>query len=180
MPSPCFDAPEIGLARINLSEFVTGLADETAAEFGVSWRGSPCAPATLAGITAEFRTAVMTGLPVRVSSLFCNSTIYIRPEDNVAFRFVHDSRHYFLQAGFETESELLVASCHLSRLQLAGFGPDSIEFRLLYADTVGQVVFLAETGQFMINQLRFALRCVDGPLQDAIAAEIDCLRAEAS
>jgi hypothetical protein len=168
---PCFDAPEISLARINLSSFIEKLAAETAEELGVGWRASPCAPSSLAELTAEFRSCQFSGLPVRISSLYCDSTIYVSPATNQAFRFVHDSRHVFLQAGFETEPELLVASCHLARLKRAGFGPDSIEFRLLYADTVGQTLFLAETGRFVADQQRFALRCLNLPLAAAIAAE---------
>jgi hypothetical protein len=171
MPHPCFNASEIQLARVRLSRFIMGLAEETATELGVTWRASPCAPRSLADVTREFRTAMLSGLPVRISSMHCQNTIYVRPEGNVAFRFVHDSRHFFLQAGFDTEPEMLVASCHLARLKRAGFGPESVEFRMLYADTLGQTLFLAETGQYVINQLRFALRCVGGSLQAAIAAE---------
>lgn len=167
----CFDAPEIGLARINLTDFVQDLAAETATEFGFGWRASTCSPDTLDEVTAEFRSSQITGLPVRVSSLYCDRTIYVAPADNIAYRFVHDSRHVFLQAGFDKESELLVASCHLARLRRAGFGPDSIEHRLMYADTVGQVLYLDETGEYVINQLRFALRCLDRPLQLAIEEE---------
>lgn len=180
MTSTCFNAPEIQLARINLTNWVNDLADETARELGVTWRGSYCAPITLDGIVEEFRAAMLTGLPVRISNRHCDHTIYVRPEDNVAFRFVHDSRHYFLRAGFSTEAELLVVSCHLARLQAAGFGPDTIEHRLLYADTVGQVLFLAETGEFVADQVRFAQRCLEGSVQDAIAAEADAQLREAS
>lgn len=174
------DAPETQLARINLTKWINDLAGETAAELGVTWRGSPCAPSSLAEVVEEFRAGMLTGLPVRISNRFCNNTIYVTPEDNVAFRFVHDSRHFFLRAGFETESELLVASCHLARLQRAGYSPDSIEHRLLYADTVGQVLFLAETGQFVDNQMRFALRCLTNTLHDAISAETLAQTREAS
>ena len=174
------DAPEIQLARINLTKWINDLAEETADELGVTWRGSPCAPSSLAEVVEEFRAGMLTGLPVRISNRFSDNTIYVGPEDNGAFRFVHDSRHYFLRAGFEPESELLVASCHLARLQRAGYSPDSIEYRLLYADTVGQVLFLAETGQFVDNQLRYALRCLTNVLQDAISAEAGMQTREAS
>lgn len=174
------DTAEIQLARINLTEWINDLADETATELGVTWRGSSSAPSTLGEVVEEFRAGMLTGLPVRISNRFCENTIYVKPRDNVAFRFVHDSRHYFLRAGFETEPELLVASCHLARLQRAGFGQESIEYRLLFADTVGQTLFLAETGRFVVDQLRFALRCLTSPLQEAIAAEATDQMVEAS
>ena len=160
---------EIERARANLSIWIRDLAEETAAEFGVRWRGARIAPQTLEAVVAEFRAAMLTGLPVRVSNRFCEQTIYQEPDDNVAFRFVHDSRHYFLKAGFETEPELLVASCHLARLRRAGYPYGSIEYRLLEADTIGQALFVARTGRFVSNQRRFALRCLTGLIDEAIA-----------
>ena len=162
---------EIEQARGNLSRWVAELAHETADELGVRWRGARIAPQTLDGVVAEFRAAMLTDLPVRVSDRFCEETIYLSPADNVAFRFVHDSRHYFLRAGFETEPELLVASCHLARLRRAGYPSDSIEHRLLEADTIGQALFVARTGRFVSNQLRFGLRCLSRSLDEAIAEE---------
>ena len=164
-------AAEIEQARGNLSRWVVELAQETAEELGVRWRGARIAPQTLDGVVAEFRAAMLTDLPVRVSNRFCEQTIYLTRADNVAFRFVHDSRHYFLRAGFETEPELLVASCHLARLRRAGYPPGSIEHRLLEADTIGQALFVARTGRFVSNQLRFGLRCLSRSLAEAITEE---------
>ena len=162
---------EINQARENLSRWIMELADETAEELGVRWRGARIAPQTLDGVVAEFRAAMLTDLPVRVSNRFCEQTIYLSPAYKVAFRFVHDSRHYFLRAGFETEPELLVASCHLARLRRAGYPPGSIEHRLLEADTIGQALFVAGTGLFVSNQLRFGLRCLSCSLAEAITEE---------
>ena len=162
---------EINQARENLSRWIMELADETAEELGVRWRGARIAPQTLDGVVAEFRAAMLTDLPVRVSNRFCEQTIYLSPAYKVAFRFVHDSRHYFLRAGFETEPELLVASCHLARLRRAGYPPGSIEHRLLEADTIGQALFVAGTGLFVSNQLRFGLRCLSSSLAEAITEE---------
>ena len=163
---------EVEQGRANLSIWIRGLAKETAAELGVRWRGARIAPQTLEAVIAEFRAATLAGLPVRVSNRFCEQTIYLEPDDNVAFRFVHDSRHYFLRAGFETEPELLVASCHLARLRWAGYPPGSIEYRLLEADTIGQALFVARTGHFVSNQRRFALRCLTTTFDEAITDEV--------
>lgn len=163
---------EIEQARGNLSRWIVELAHETADELGVRWRGARIAPQTLDEVVDEFRAAMLTDLPVRVSDRFCEQTIYLTPADNVAFRFVHDSRHYFLRAGFETEPELLVASCHLARLRRAGYPPGSVEHRLLEADTIGQALFVARTGRFVSNQLRFGLRCLSRSLDEAIAEEV--------
>ena len=163
---------EVEQARANLSIWIRGLAKETAAELGVRWRGARIAPQTLEAVIAEFRAATLAGLPVRVSNRFCEQTIYLETDDNVAFRFVHDSRHYFLRAGFETEPELLVASCHLARLRWAGYPPGSIEYRLLEADAIGQTLFVARTGRFVSNQRRFALRCLTSTFDEAISDEV--------
>lgn len=163
---------EIEQARANLSIWIRDLAQETAEELGVRWRGARIAPQTLEAVVAEFRAATLTWLPVRVSNRFCEQTIYLEPDDNVAFRFVHDSRHYFLRAGFETEPELLVASYHLARLRRAGYPAVSIEYRLLEADTIGQALFVARTGRFVCNQRRFALRCLTSSFEEAINDEV--------
>ena len=163
---------EVKQGQANLSIWIRDLAKETAAELGVRWRGARIAPQTLEAVIAEFRAAMLTGLPVRVSNRFCVQTIYQEPHDNMAFRFVHDSRHYFLRAGFETEPELLVASCHLARLRRAGYPPGSIEYRLLEADTIGQALFVARTGHFVSNQRRFALRCLTSTFDEAITDEV--------
>ena len=168
---PCFDAPQIALARIKLSWFMRDLAAETAHELGFGWRPSMRAPSTLGELTAEFRACQISGLPLRVSSQHCDQTIYASPADNIAFRFVHDSRHVFLQAGFDLEPELLVAGCHVARLHHAGFTADSIESRLLYADTAGQALFLATTGVYVVDQLRFGLRCLVNGIKEAIDLE---------
>ncbi len=165
------DTAEVDLARLNLAKFVRHEALLATVELGFGWRASTSAPSTLADLTREFRACTISGLPLRVSSLYCDDTIYFNPEDNQAFRFLHDSRHVFLQCGFDLDGELLTASCHLARLRHEGFGPESIEFRLLYADTVGQALFAAEYQSFPTNQLRFALRCVATPLSDAISDE---------
>lgn len=162
---------EVEQARANLSRWILELANETADELGVRWHEARIAPQTLDEVVHEFRAAMLTGLPVRVFNRFCDQTIYLSPADNIAFRFVHDSRHYFLRAGFETEPELLVASCHLSRLQRAGYPTGSIEHRLLEADTIGQTLFVAQTGHFVVNQLRFGLRCLNSSIDEAIAVE---------
>jgi len=171
MQDVCSDAHKIWMSKLMLTAFIVKVAAETTAELGFRWRATDTVPTTLEDLTAEFRSSQITGLPIRVSSLHCTDTIYVDPIYNQAFRFVHDSRHVFLQAGFETEPELLVASCHLARLRHEGYRPETMEFRMLYADTVGQTLFTAETGQFVVNQLRFAVRCLDRPLQQAIKEE---------
>lgn len=171
----CFDAPqrpfELHVARINLTEFIRARAEETKAELGFGWRPSVCVPVSFDAVTQEFRACAFSGLPMRVSSLHCGRIVYLTPEDEHAFRYLHSTRHVRLQAGFDLGGELRVASCHLAQLKRAGFGAGSIEFRLLYADTVGQAIFAAEHRCFPADRLRFALRGLASELPDAIAAE---------
>lgn len=163
--------PRVLQARTNLARWSIEIAAERKREFGFGYRPAFLAPSTLEELRTEVRSCQVTGLPLRVSNRYCYRTIYPGPIANVAFRFVHDLNHVFLDASFDVDGELLVASCHLARLAIDGFGNGTVEARLLFADTVGQTLFLAETGTFVADQLRFALRCLDGPLEVAIKAE---------
>ena len=164
--------PAVRLARQNLGEWALARAQEIQAEFGFGFRPAAIAPTSLDDLRTEFRACQISGLPLRVSDRFCEQTIYPTPHHNVAFRFFHDSRHVFLDAQFTTEDELLVASCHLARLTHDGFGNGTVEYRLLFADTVGQTRFVAEANEFVIDQKRFALRCLTTDLSTAISDEL--------
>lgn len=164
--------PKVGEACQNLGDWVTSVAEETSAEYGFRWRPSVMAPANLGDLRREVRACQISGLPLRVSSQHSDRTIYQTPLINMAFRFVHDTRHVHLDAEFDTDGELLVASCHLARLKHDGFDNGTIESRLMLADTVGQTVFAARTGGFPVDQRRFVLRCLTTDLNSAIDDEI--------
>jgi hypothetical protein len=163
---------EVLHAQADLSDFVRSEPAQTAAELGFGWRPAELAPSGLDELTAEFRACHLSGLPIRVYRHASDDTVYDRPETNWAFRFLHDSRHVWIGADFSIAAELDVASCHLARAKASGIAPGTLAFNLLLADTVGQTLYAAQTQRFVQHQLRFALDCVTGGLDEAIAREI--------
>lgn len=171
-------ANELMAARLELSRFVVSEAHRTAAELGFGWRPAARAPACLSELQTEFRACHASGLPLRVLRGFSDTTVFDQPTSNWAMRFVHDTRHVWLGADFSTESELAVASCHLSRAKAEGLAPGSLPYALLFADTVGQTLYAARTGRFVVHQLAFALDCVCHDFDSAVSREVVRSRTE--
>jgi hypothetical protein len=160
--------PEIDLARLRLSTFVRGEARRTANELGFGWRPATITPSGPEGLRTELQTCHKTGLPFRVLRDFSHDTIFDGPATNWAMRFWHDTRHVWLGADFGLDDEMLVASCHLARAREEGLGPGTLEYSLLFADTVGQTIYVDRTHSFVIRQLDFALDYLHMGLDAAI------------
>lgn len=161
----------IKLARLNLSAFVQREARRTAEELGFGWRPAQVTPSGLEGLRAELRSCHQTGLPFRVLEDFSEDTIFMGKATNWAFRFVHDTRHVWLNADFSTEAELEVASCHLARAKADGLETGTLEYAFLFADTVGQTLYVEHTHRFVVHQRQFVLDCVRLGLDQAIERE---------
>ncbi len=163
--------PELHMARLKLSAFVCGEAKRTANELGFGWRAAEITPSGLGGLRAEFRACHKIGLPFRVLGAFSQDTVFDGPSTNWAMRFWHDTRHVWLGADFSIEDEMEVASCHLARARAEGLGPDSLEYGLFFADTVGQTLYIERAHRFVTHQLDFALDCVQLGIDEAITRE---------
>jgi len=144
------------IARRNLTSFVTEQAEATARRLGFCWRGSELAPDSFDELQREHRASKLSGLPLRVSSHFCDQAIYDSPIGNHAMRFWHDTAHVRLGLNFTPDDEMELACHHLEALRADGFAADSLEHRLLHADTIGQTLCNVTIGHFPIDQLRFA------------------------
>jgi len=110
-------------------------------------------------------------MPFRVSSANCSSTIYPDVDTNYAFRFVHDSRHVWLDADFSLAGEMVVAERMLTRLSHSGCFSDSLAYRLLEAETLGQALFANVYGRFPTDQMRFAQYCAEVGVDEGIELE---------
>jgi hypothetical protein len=171
-PSTLINSTELKVARSRLSLFVQNEALATAQELGFGWRPAEITPHGLEGLTQEFRTCRVSGLAFRVLADFSDGTIFNSASNNHAMRFWHDTRHVWIGADFSTEAEMAVASCHLARATAEGFGPGSLEYALLHADTLGQTLYVARSHRFVTHQLQFALDCVRLSLDQAIEREM--------
>jgi len=144
------------IARRYLTTFVTEQAEESSRRLGFDWRGSEVAPSNFTDLQREHRSSELSGLPLRVSSRFCDQSIYDSPRGNQAMRFWHDTSHVRLGLNFTPDDEMELGCYHLEALRAEGFAAASLEHRLLHADTIGQTLCKVTIGQFPIDQLRFA------------------------
>lgn len=163
-------------ACTNLSQFMLVQASASAQLAGFGWEGSAAAPETHWGLLRAFVRCQVTGRPLPVSDRDCDRTIYGGRDGNLAFRFWHDVTHVRLARGFDLDSEIAVGNAQLDVLRAAGFPPGTLEYELLHADTVGQTICGAATGDFPADQTCFARLSLASSLELAIRAQ---LRADA-
>ncbi len=155
---------ELVLARRDLATFVRRQAVEAEQRLGFGIRPTPTAPNTYQQLRGAYVTSVDSGVPLPISNLYCEDSIYFAPSDNVAFRFWHDTAHVALGVSFSLEDELELAQWHLEQLERAGLTSDTLPWKVFHADTVGQIQLMGLIGRFPINQLRFVTDCIEfGP-----------------
>ena len=107
-----------------------------------------------------------------VSNLHCSDTIFIEPDDNIAFRFWHDTSHCRLGLTFSLPDEWRLTMRHLAQLEQAGFAPGSDEHELLRLDLLGQIILLGVAGRFPINQGQFTRSCAQLGLDAGVLVEL--------
>ena len=139
---------------------------------GVEWRGVADAPSEFIALKRAYVRSRALDRPLPISSEHCDTSTYIDPHANIAFRYWHDMTHVILDARFDLDGELTVGTAHLDVLRAYGLGVGSIEWELFYADTLGQLLCAAATGQFPLDQLCFARNVIDVGLTEAIRKEL--------
>lgn len=171
---PTAQPPALGqtLTRSNLSLFVRQKADETAEELGFCWIGTQQAPSTFPQLRAAFWHSLQTGEPLPVSNEYCEDTIYLRPSDNVAFRFWHDTSHCIKGLSFQLADEWELALWHLDQLTRSGYGPDTPEHELFRIDALGQIILMGIAGRFPFNQGEFVRTCSELGLDAGVMREL--------
>lgn len=120
-------------------------------------------------VSAAFRSALAGSANERfmkVSSANNTHTIYPNARMNTAFRFWHDVLHSTYGMGFTLKDALIVASLHVAEIKMQ-FGSDSVEARIMDADTAGQSLYESIHKQFPKRQDLFVL---DYVLRGASAA----------
>lgn len=172
MSTPYVTAPGPLGARINLSRFVREQAEHAASELGFGWLGVPDAPSTYPQLRGAFAHSKATAEPLPISNLYCDDTVFVEPEDNVAFRFWHDTSHCRLGLSFALPDEWELTLWHLDRLAAVGLGPETQEYQLLRMDLLGQVILLGLASRFPFNQGEFTRTCAEVGMDAGILAEL--------
>lgn len=115
----------------------------------------PDAPSTYESVRDEYVKRWSPLHPFRVSSLYCENTIYTCPEGNHAFRFWHDVTHVRLGCDFSRMGEYEVAMHHICETARE-YGYKSAATKLMRIDTLGQLNYYHKHGKHVANQLAFA------------------------
>lgn len=146
-------------ARERLTDWACALAEATAFRTGFHWLPLPDAPSTYPELCAAYAHCLSAGTALPVSSEHSGSVIFTSPEANYAWRFVHDVTHVERGLTFSLVDEFDLALVHLRELERRGFTSSSVEYALLKADTLGQVLVNAMVHRFPGDQERFDLEC---------------------
>lgn len=163
---------ELALARRDLATFVRRQAVRTEQRLGFGIRPTTVAPSTYQQLRGAYVTSVDSGVPLPISNLYCDDSIYFALSDNVAFRFWHDTSHVALGVSFALEDELELAQWHLEQLERAGFESESLPWKVFHADMVGQIQLMGLIGRFPGHQLRFVTDCIEFGCEPALLDEI--------
>lgn len=158
--------------EVTATLFVRQQAERTAKEVGFGWIGVAEAPNTYQQLRGAFQRSTLTGEPLPVSNLYCDSSIYLTPDDNIAFRFWHDVHHVTLGCSFRLEDELELALWHLDQAEQAGLVKGSAAHELLTSDLVGQLFLMALIGRFPFTQAAFVEGCQQLGLFGGLLSEI--------
>lgn len=172
LPRLDFTEGELLQARIELTEFVILMADQTAARLGFGWVSRPDAPNTWRDLKAAWTRSLATGEPLPVSDDACDNVILASPEANVAYRFWHDVTHLERDRNFTNQHELDMAVYHLWEAERHGLERGSLPWRLLHADAVGNVLHWAVRREYLIDQRTFILNYLQYGVETALLAEM--------
>jgi hypothetical protein len=172
LPQMFFTEGELFEARLELSQFVELLADQTRARFGFGWEARPDAPNTWAELREAWQHSLATGNALPVFDGANSSAIFTTPEAHLAYRFWHDVTHLERNRNFTNPHELDMASYHLLQAEKHGLERGSLPWRLLHADAVGQVLHWSVIHEFVINQRVFVLNYIQFGVESALLAEM--------
>lgn len=154
-------AKQFEQARINLSAFVLDHSRTLQVFHLVGVAAVDNAPndyASLCAMWDEIQNGATIGQiakPFLVWNGGSDATVYTTPAANYAFRFWHDILHVTKGLRFDTMDEIEIGIMQTKAVQ-AEFGKDSLEAKIMLADTVGQSIYAQmNNGEFPDNQVSY-------------------------
>lgn len=154
-----------------LSDLILSAAATTQGLVGFGWVARPDAPGSYPDLVAAVERSVRTGEPLPVSDENSESVIYVHPDVNLALRYWHDVSHVLRGLDFTPPQELQLAQVHLGVLETGGYDRETLVWRLLHADLVGQVYLSAVGKRFPADQAAFVWRCLEHGPETAVLVE---------
>lgn len=147
-------------ARYNLTRFYTNKAEVLCKVLNIGFEDNTSASEDFTEVVKEWKRVTAQGGTIKVFSGASDLTIFTHKHGNYAFRFWHDYLHYLHNLDFSHHSEILVGYMHVQEVQKE-FGNDSLESKLIRADTIGQTDYNRKYGKFPDNQLEFAKQYIE-------------------
>ena len=167
------EAPEgLRSATEVVSRFIDAMARRMAKVVGFSWVATPTAPSVYPELRAAYEVSKQTRSPLPVSSLYCDTIIYPRRQDNYKLRFWHDTLHVQTGLSFDVADELELGLHHTRIAEREGLRKGSLPWRLLRVDLLGQNYLMAVSKRFPADQRKFTERCIQYGLDEAIEMEL--------
>ena len=167
------EAPEgLRSATEVVSRFIDAMARRMTKVVGFSWVATPTAPSIYPELRAAYELSKQTRSPLPVSSLYCDTVIYPRRQDNYKLRFWHDALHVQTGLSFDVADELELGLHHTRIAEREGLRKRSLPWRLLRVDLLGQNYLMAVAKRFPIDQRKFTERCIQFGLDEAIEMEL--------
>lgn len=142
------------IARAKLSAFLIRKADQVQKQIGFGYVDSDNAPGDFESLLTAYQSSKRTGFALPVWNGCSDNTAYTSRGANYAFRFWHDVLHCVHGLGFTLEAEVTIGLMHVAEVKTY-FGPDSIEAKIMFADTVRQSAYEAIHGKFPDDQYTF-------------------------
>lgn len=146
-----------------LGEYCRDLAWSLERDTSVGYLPSVDAPSTYLDAVSEW----YSGRTYRVSSEFCDGTIYGSAESNQAFRFWHDASHVLNDLSFSEHDEVVMA--RIQARVMYRKTASVLMARLIFCDIAGQVAYVQATGgQYPADQSAFTWTCVTDGIDAAV------------
>lgn len=155
-----YSREQVRRAAIVLSELVRQQANQMRQLTGIDIVSTADAPSTFNELMLAYHRAKLNTGYLPVSNLHCDNTIYTTPGCNVMFRYWHNMLHCMRGCDFSLAGELAVGAAHCA--VVANYlGADSLEHKLMMADTIGQSMHEKITGSFPADQWEFCFNFVN-------------------
>lgn len=168
-----FTPTEPAAAQNRLSDWVMEDANRTERRLLFGWAPTHDAPNRYEDLVAAFWLSHKEGRPLPVSDENTSSVVFGSPDANMAYRYLHDVGHVEMELSFSSSDEYDLARWQMRRFERAGFSSADLEWHLLQADALGQVMYYALTKQYVLDQLQFALDCVRHVLSTGLHLEME-------
>lgn len=147
---------QLNAARKNLSNVIIKIAHNISKSLNIGFEESNNAPNTFKQLKEHYKNIKNSGGTFKVYSGGCDTTIYTSLHANYAFRFWHDITHLTYDLGFSTNDEIETAKKQMEVLKKY-IPADSLEFKLFYADTIGQTEYYADHKDFVKDQMAYVV-----------------------